>query len=67
MMDEFQNEPYQDYENGATFVRRCVTCCRFVKPDSVVYTSEWDGHLKDAANATCSKCGRTKMIFLGFM
>jgi len=67
MCGEFQNETYHQYESGATFVRRCKKCCRFVKPDEFTYTSEWDGRLKDAPNATCSKCGRTEMIFLGFM
>lgn len=67
MDSEFENEPYLGYDGGATFVRRCETCCRFVKADKKIFTNKWDGRLKDASNATCSKCGRTNMIFVGFM
>jgi len=64
-MDEFQNEPYLAYEGGATFVRRCEKCCRFVKADETVQWNDACG-LRDQPNATCSKCRRTKMIFIGF-
>ena len=65
MKYEYQNERYIQYEGGATFVRRCEKCKRFVKPDDVIHIKA-DG-LVDKPNATCKKCGRTEMIFLGFM
>lgn len=63
---EFANERYMQYEGGATFVRRCVLCFRFVKPDNTVKVNDAVG-LIDEQNATCSKCGRTKMLFVGFV
>lgn len=63
--NEYTNEAYIQYEGGATFVRRCEKCKRFVKPDDAIWINEYG--LKDEPNATCKKCGRTKMIFLGFI
>ncbi len=54
------------YESGATFVPVCETCGRFVKADKTILINDWTG-LKDAPNATCARCGRTKMLFEGFM
>jgi len=59
---EYPNEPYLAYEGGATFVRRCEKCNRFVKADAIALVND-----RDADNATCSKCGRTKMIFIGYL
>jgi len=56
---------YISYEGGATFIRRCENCMRFVKPDKTIRESQVYG-LVDEPNATCAKCGRTKMIFLGY-
>jgi len=53
------------YEGGARFIPVCEKCKRFVKPDKSVRTSEGNG-LADEPNATCSVCGRTKMLFEGF-
>lgn len=53
-------------EDGATFIPVCQTCGRFVKADAQISFSQLDGRLRDAPNATCSKCGRTQMIFEGF-
>lgn len=53
------------YEGGANFVRVCENCGRFVKADGIIRVHE-DYGLKDEPNATCSKCGRTKMLFEGF-
>ena len=64
---EFQNEPYLQYEEGATFVRRCEKCYRFVKADEIIKFMVESGQPKDPSNATCSKCGRTKMLFIGYM
>ena len=61
-----ERTPLQSYEGGATFVRQCSRCNRFVKPDETIQTHEWHG-LKKQPNATCSKCGRTTMLFIGFI
>ena len=53
------------YEDGATFVPVCETCGRFVKADETVLSG--DAGLHPGPNATCSKCGRTRMVFEGFM
>lgn len=52
-----------DYEN-AVFIPVCEKCGRFVKSDPSIKIRQ-DGLTEDS-NATCSKCGRTKMIFEGF-
>ena len=65
MIDDhtFENEPRLVYgDDGATFVRRCEKCCRFVKPDQTVFVND-----TERDNATCAKCGRTKMIFEGYI
>lgn len=54
------------YEGGATFVPVCMTCNRFVKADEIVQVNEHSG-LRKQSNATCSKCGRTEMVFEGFI
>lgn len=53
------------YEGGATFVPVCKKCGRFVKADAHVYESE--AGLAQQPNATCKKCGRTEMLFEGFV
>jgi hypothetical protein len=58
--------PYQCYDGGATFIRRCVKCNLFVKPDESIQVNEETG-LKKAPNADCKKCGRTEMLFVGFI
>lgn len=65
-MCEYWNEPRIVYGEGATFVRRCEICKRFVKPDDTVWISEGEG-LKDQPNATCKVHGRVRMIFEGFI
>lgn len=62
---EYENTRRETYGNGATFVPVCECCHRYVKADDVVYCNDATG-LKDATNATCSKCGRTSMVFEGF-
>ena len=64
-MHEFENTRRIQYENGATFVPKCVTCGRFVKPDETVQSN--DSGLRNVCNATCQRCGRTNMYFEGFM
>lgn len=53
------------YECGATFVPVCETCHRYVKADETILSG--DSGLHPGCNATCSKCGRTRMVFEGFM
>lgn len=56
-----------DGEGGnACFVPVCEKCNRFVKADDLIKVSEFTGLSKEP-NATCSKCGRTHMIFEGFI
>lgn len=64
--NEYPNMKRVVYNGGATFVPVCEKCKRFVKPDADIRVSEGDG-LSDEPNATCSRCGRTKMIFEGFL
>ena len=64
-MHEYENIRRIQYEDGATFVPRCIKCGRFVKPDKTVFAN--DSGLKRAPNADCSLCGRTNMIFEGFI
>jgi len=54
------------YDEGACFVPRCIKCGRFVRPDQTIMVSNSRG-LKDQPNATCKHCGRTKMLFEGFL
>lgn len=65
-MNEYEDSrQYIKYGEGATFIRRCEICKRFVKADKTVFINDYG--LKDQPNATCSKHGRVKMIFLGFI
>lgn len=53
-----------EYE-GATFVPVCETCGRFVKADTMM---RFQNHtIAETPNATCTKCGRTHMLFEGFI
>jgi DNA-directed RNA polymerase subunit M/transcription elongation factor TFIIS len=66
-MYEYEDMPRIVYgDEGATFVRVCEKCGRFVKPDDTVKINESTGLSKDT-NAECSKCGRTHMVFEGFI
>jgi hypothetical protein len=65
-MYEYENLRRVAYgEEGVTFIPVCQTCCRFVKADPMIKINETGLIPED--NATCSKCGRTKMIFEGFV
>lgn len=55
------------YGEGATFVPVCEKCGRFVKADAKLYFNKLDGNLRPGPNATCRKCGRTEMLFEGFI
>ena len=63
---EYKNTRRVTYNNGAIFVPVCIKCGRYVKADDTIRYSEGRG-LANEPNATCSKCGRTNMLFEGFM
>lgn len=65
-MYEYEGVGWIQYEGGATFVPVCERCGRFVKPNKTIRASP-KRSLKDEPNATCSKCGPTKMVFRGFL
>ncbi len=66
-MCEFANEKYIVYGDGATFIRRCAKCCRFVKAPKTMKFSKFDERYIEEDNAVCSKCGPTHLIFIGFI
>lgn len=62
----YEEGPYIAYgDDGATFLRVCSKCRRFVKADKTVLIGEESGVAKQP-NATCRKCGRVEMEFVGF-
>jgi hypothetical protein len=70
-MSEYENIRRIVYEydgERAVFIPVCEKCGRFVKADKSILANESKG-LKDCSNATCKnkKCGRTKMLFEGFL
>jgi hypothetical protein len=65
-VNEYEGTQRIMYGDGATFVPVCEKCGRFVKPDKSIKVNEITGLSKNP-NATCSKCGRTHMIFEGFL
>jgi len=66
---EFNEPPTVSYVSESTgagyFVRVCPKCGRYVKADDTIQVNDSVG-VKPGPNATCSKCGRVKMPFLGF-
>ena len=64
-MNEYENVRRVTCQDGAVFVPVCVKCNRFVKADKFIRINGLD-ELMDQPNATCSKCGRTKMLFEGW-
>lgn len=54
------------YGDGMTFVPVCPHCGRFVKADPEVMVNGLE-ELRDQPNATCSKDGRIKMPFEGWV
>lgn len=53
------------YGDNATFVPVCEKCGRFVKPDKTIRFEGDNGPVGNTA--TCAKCGRTEMLFEGFI
>ena len=66
MANEYEGMRRICYESGAQFVPVCEKCARFVKADETIKVSKGLGLSKDT-NAECSKCGRTHMLFEGFI
>lgn len=68
-MYEYENTRRLVYDcediGQAVFIPKCMICGRFVKADDTIKVNDMTG-LKNQSNATCSKCGRIKMIFEGF-
>ena len=66
MSGEYENTKYVVYgEDRATFIPVCQKCGRFVKaPDSALFN--FDGEVKQP-EIRCSKCGASKMIFVGYV
>jgi len=54
-----------DDSGKAVFVPVCCKCGRFVKADPTMKFTEET--ITDGPNATCSRCGRTEMLFEGFL
>lgn len=54
-----------DEDGDAVFVPVCEKCGRFVKANETIRINA--NGLADEPNATCSKCGPTKMLFEGFI
>lgn len=56
----------EDDIGRAVFTPVCPICRRFVKADKSI-TVNHNGEFKETANATCSKCGRVEMPFMGYI
>ena len=65
MSHEYVDVRRIEYGEGAIFVPVCEKCNRFVKADKTIKFNV-EGQLHPDPNATCSKCGRTRMIFEGY-
>ena len=65
MTCEYENVRRILYDGGACFVPTCMKCHQFVHADKHVRVSE--AGLHPGPNATCTKCGRTRMHFEGFI
>ena len=64
-MEVDENTKLINYEGGAMFVRHCPKCGRFLKADKSIRINGLDDWIREP-NATCSKCGRVEMDFLGW-
>jgi len=53
-------------DSGATYLRRCPICMRFVKADKSILVNGLD-EIKDEPNATCKEHSRVKMPFEGYI
>jgi len=66
MSHEYEGVRRVTYDGGGTFVPVCAKCGRFVKPDETIQVNDYKG-LRDQPNADCKRCGRTLMLFEGFI
>jgi len=64
-MHDYPNMYRISYESGAVFIPVCEVCKRFVKADETIFITQ--SGLSAGNNATCKYCGRTTMIFEGFI
>lgn len=53
-------------DDGPTFVPVCERCGRFVRADREIVVNEIMGNVVEP-NATCARCGRTYMLFEGYV
>ncbi len=65
-MSDYENIRRITYGEGATFIPVCAKCGKFVKADESIKISDIFG-ISLEPNATCKKCGRTTMLFEGFV
>ena len=66
--ESFRRVVYGDGDDDCgqmLFIPVCEKCGRFVKADATV-TGRGDGAII-GHNATCKKCGRTRMLFEGWV
>ena len=64
---EYENMRRITYGYGTSFIPVCEKCCRFIKADKSIMFN-FDGAFdQEKPNATCKKCGRTKMLFEGYI
>lgn len=63
-------DPVRSYGDGQSgkcgFIRRCPKCSRFVRADKRIYILGLVG-IDYYPTATCRRCGRVEMPFLGFV
>lgn len=65
MAFEYENVTRKQYDGGLLFIPVCKTCKRFVKADESVKINGLE-ELSPDPNCSCSKCGRSRMIFEGW-
>ena len=65
MIDDLDTGRRIVFGDGAYFIPKCEKCYRYVKADELI-PFDWQDQPADRPNATCSKCGRTQMIFEGY-
>jgi len=66
-MYEYIGTPRTVYGEGATFVRVCPTCGRFVRARRLIRFHFEGPPIDGRWTGTCRKCGRIEMPFEGFI
>lgn len=59
-MFEYEGERILIYGDEFTFIPKCEKCGRYVKADDEISSNALG--VENVPNATCLKCGRTKMV-----